>query len=293
MKVRIGVSIGRGGPPEVLDEVCDAIEQFGFDSLWLSEVLTGGGPDPLVGLAWAAARYRTLKIGTTMLLPGRNVVRLAKSLATLDRLSAGRLLVTFVPGLTDSPEREAIGLEPRARGAAMDTVLPLLRSLLSGATTSSDAELASFGPLTLEPLPAQQPLEFWLGGMAPRALVRCGRLGDGWLPSFTSPERIAEGLEVIEEAAAAAGRTISPEHFGVSVPYVSRLDDRSRELVARRESDRPGEPALPVGPDGLARTLESFIDVGFSKFVVRPLVAPTSWQAELAELADGVGGLQT
>jgi alkanesulfonate monooxygenase SsuD/methylene tetrahydromethanopterin reductase-like flavin-dependent oxidoreductase (luciferase family) len=100
MKVRIGIGTGAASAsPVELGAVVDAIEDLGFDSLWLSEVLTAPSVDPMVGLAWAAARRPTLKLGTTMLLPGRNVVRLAKQLAALDVLSGGRLLVTFVPGL--------------------------------------------------------------------------------------------------------------------------------------------------------------------------------------------------
>src|SRR4030095_13126108 len=94
-------------------------QTLGFDSLWLSEVLTGPVVDPLVGLAWAAAIGPQLKIGTTALLPGRNVLRLAKQLASLDRLSGGRLLVTLVPGLTYAPERGAIGGAAKQRGACL------------------------------------------------------------------------------------------------------------------------------------------------------------------------------
>src|SRR5205085_6097385 len=101
MKIRIGV--GTGGAASTTDglaEVVAGLDQLGFDSLWLSEVLTAPALDPVVGLSWAAASNPRLKLGTTMLLPGRNVVRLAKQLASLDVLCAGRLLVTLVPGLT-------------------------------------------------------------------------------------------------------------------------------------------------------------------------------------------------
>ena len=62
-------------------------------------MLTRPGPDPLVGLAWVSGACPGLKIGTTMLLPGRNLVWLAKAVGTLDQLSGGRFLLTFVPGL--------------------------------------------------------------------------------------------------------------------------------------------------------------------------------------------------
>lgn len=293
MKVRIGISPGRSGLDLAgIDSICSSILESHFDSLWLSEVLTSEGIDPMIGLAVSAARHERLKIGTTMLAPGRNPVRLAKTLATLDRLSAGRLLVTFVPGLTTSPESGAIGTPAGDRGAAMDELLPLLRSLLRGDEVTHDGLLGSFGPLSLRPLPVQQPFEFWLGGMARSSLVRCGTLADGWLPSLCSPARALRGRDVINEAAEAAERVISPEHFGVSVPYALQDDEAvTKALAARRiVSD---DIAPPVGSSAIREVLERYIEIGFSKFVLRPLGVQQDWSSELGELADAVGDLQT
>jgi alkanesulfonate monooxygenase SsuD/methylene tetrahydromethanopterin reductase-like flavin-dependent oxidoreductase (luciferase family) len=78
MKIRIGVGTGGAAPStEALAELVAGLDGLGFDSLWLSEVLTGPVLDPVVGLAWAAASNPRLKIGATMLLPGRNVLHLA------------------------------------------------------------------------------------------------------------------------------------------------------------------------------------------------------------------------
>ena len=93
----------------------------------------------------------------------------------------------------------------------------------------------------LSPLPVQQPLEVWLGGTVPAALERCGRLSDGWLPSLCTPDEAAAGRVVIEEAAAAAGRSISGEHFGMSIGYATR-------------ADRPGHRAHDGRRDGPARS---------------------------------------
>ncbi len=128
MKIRIGVGTwAAASTPDAMADLVMGLDDFGFDSLWLSEVLTGPVLEPVVGLAWAAAANPRVKLGTTMLLPGRNVLRLAKQLASLDVLCAGRLLMTLVPGFAYAPEREAIGLEPKLRGAFIDEALPLLR----------------------------------------------------------------------------------------------------------------------------------------------------------------------
>jgi probable F420-dependent oxidoreductase len=293
MKIRIGVGASAASAtPDALGELVRGLDDLGFDSLWLSEVLTGPVPDPLVGLAWAAATNPRVKLGTTMLLPGRNVLRLAKQLANLDVLSRGRLLVTLVPGLTYAPEREAIGVDPKQRGAVIDEALPLLRRLWAGEMVSHDGRVGSFHDVRLSPLPVQQPLEVWLGGTAAAALERCGRLSDGWLPSLCTPDEAAAGRVVIEAAAARAGRSISSEHFGMSIGYArSPIDPATARTMTAR---RPRSVELtPVGLPALRQLIERFIGVGFSKFVVRPLAVPTSWRAELEALAAAVADLQT
>jgi len=293
MKIRIGIGAsGAASTPEALGELVTAIDDLGFDSLWLSEVLTGPVIDPMVGLAWAAASNPRVKLGTTALLPGRNVLRLAKQLASLDVLCAGRLLVTLVPGLTYAPERDAIGVEPKRRGQVIDDALPLLRRLWAGETVSHDGVSGTLRDVKLSPLPVQQPLEVWLGGTAPAALERCGRLSDGWLPSLCTPDEAAAGRVVIEEAAAKAGRSISTEHFGMSIGYARVPIDPAMARVMTARRPRSVE-LTPVGLPALRALLERFIAVGFSKFVLRPVVPPASWRAELEALASSVGELQT
>jgi len=293
MKVRIGVGAGSGScTTESLAELVTSLDELGFDSLWLSEVLTGPGLDPVVGLGWAASSNPRLKVGTTMLLPGRNLLRLAKQLASLDVLSKGRLLVTLVPGLTYAPERDAIGVEPKQRGAVIDEALPLLRRLWAGETVSHDGVVGRFQEVKLSPLPMQEPLEVWLGGTVPAALERCGRLSDGWLPSLCTPDEAAAGREVIEAAAARAGRSISGEHFGMSIGYAGAPIDPATARVMTARRPRSLE-LTPVGLPALRKRIEEFIAVGFSKFVVRPLTPPASWRAELETLAAAVGDLQT
>jgi probable F420-dependent oxidoreductase len=288
VKIRIAVGLG----PADLDaggfaELVSGIAGFGFDSLWVSEILTGPGPDPLLALATAAQLDPKLKLGTTMLLPGRNQVRLAKALATLDVLSRGRLLITFVPGLAYGAERDAVGVPVKDRGAAIEAAIPRLRRWWAGEEVDG---------ITVRPRPVQDPLEPWLGGLAEPSLVRCGRLGDGWLGASCTPEEARAAKERIDAAAGQAGRRVDPEHFGISLGYAHRpLDERQLATLAARRRGRAAHPRalVPVGHDELRTMLRSFIDAGMSKFVVRPLSAPASWHDELAKLADAVLDLQT
>ncbi len=298
MKVRVGVGAGALSAAGVdVGGLVEDLERRGFDSLWLSDVLTAPVDDPLTALAYAAGRVKKLKIGTTLVLPGRNPVRLAKELATVDRLSGGRLLVTMVLGLRRAEELSAMAVTADGRGALMDEALPLLRRLWSENDVDHHGTAWSFDAVTVEPKPWQQPLEMWLGGSVPAALRRTGRLADGWLPSLCTPEEVHLGRKVIEAAAAEAGRAIDPEHFGVSIGYLppdagARPPGEVAARLARRRTPVRPEEVVPVGYRALRALMERFVDVGFSKFVVRPVVAPASWSDELDQLAAAVLDLQ-
>lgn len=288
MKVRIAV--GLGGASMTAGEFETGVRSMaglGFDSLWVSEVITGPGPDPLVALATAAQLDPKLKLGTTMLLPGRHPARLAKALATLDVASRGRLLITFVPGLAHGPERDAIGVPVRDRAATMASVIPRLRRWWAGEAVDG---------IRISPLPVQEPLELWLGGLAPASLDRCGQLADGWLGASCTPAEAGAARERIEAAAAAAGRAVDPEHFGMSIGYAdTALDDRQLTALAARLGDRAVDPRdlVPVGPDALRRTIEAHVAHGISKFVLRRIGSPSLAEDDLARLAEAVAGLQT
>jgi probable F420-dependent oxidoreductase len=289
VKIRIGTILGidGGADPGPFNEAVAAMEDLGFDSLWLAELMSRATPDPIVGLAHAAARTRRLKIGPGVLvLPGRNAAVVAKQLASLDRLSGGRLLVAFGLGLPDPAERAAFPLPAgQTRGQAFDAALPLVRRYLGGETVDG---------VRVRPDPVQQPLDLWVGGSSQAALVRTGRLADGWLPSLITPDEAAAGRAVIEREAAAAGRRIDPEHFGVSLTYQDGdVPDLLLASIARR---RPGiDPSvlIPKGLDGAIRRIEEFVAAGTSKFVVRPSGPPVaSPMASLDAMAEALLPLQ-
>lgn len=297
MKIRIGFGLGTRGLRDHgdLTTIVDGLEGLGFDSLWLSERVTGPALDPLVALAYAAGRTWKLKFGTSVLvLPGRNPALLAKELATLDVLSGGRLLPAVGLGTPDPAEHQAFGIDRGERAAWFEEALPLIRRLWSEDGVDHDGDRFTYKALTVRPKPLQSPVDVWLGGLSPSELRRTGRLGDGWLPSFCTAEEAAAGRVVVEEAAAGAGRSIDPEHFGALIPYVhGALPDR---LLAALEARRPGiDPAtlIPSGLDGLRAAIERFVSRSVSKFVVVPVVEPEDWDDELGRLAERLLPLQT
>ena len=288
MKVRIGVSLGVDGStdPGALAEAVKAMEELRFDSLWLAERLTTSIPDPVAGLGYAAAVTRRLKLGTgVVVLPGRNPAVVAKQLASVDRLSGGRLLVTF--GLGGEPaERAALPIaEGRSRGEVFDESLGLVRRYLTDEGVDG---------VVVRPPTVQQPLEFWVAGSVPAAQRRAGRLADGWLTSLLTPDEAAQGREVVEAEAERVGRRIDPEHFGVSLAYTEGAVPAG--LAATIATRRPGvDPAslIPAGLPAAAALLEDYIKAGFSKFVVRPAAPPADWPAALMAMAGALLALQS
>ena len=297
MKIRIGLGLGTqtlAGDAERFPGFVDALEARGFDSLWLSERLTGPAPDPLVALAMAAGRTRRLKLGTSVLVvPGRNPVVLAKELATLDRLSGGRLLPAVGLGAPVPAEHRAFGVERGQRAGLFDEAVGLIRRLWTEDDVHHDGEHFHLDGVTLRPRPLQDPVDMWLGGTSPSELRRTGRLGDGWLPSFTVPSEVEAGWATINEVAARHDRAIEDEHLGVLVLYTrGGLPDAIAQVVAARRPELDPHEVVPDGVDGLRRQLERFIAVGASKFVVVPLADPADWDAELDELAAEVKSLE-
>lgn len=297
MKIRVG--FGLGGRSGVDDQegyrlLVDELERLRFDSLWVSERLSAPGPDPTVAMAIAAARTERLKFGpSVMVLPGRNPVVLAKELASLDRWSGGRLLPAFGLGAPQIPEHQAFGVRRQDRAPMFDEALELMRRLWAGGPVTHRGRFFSVDEVTIAPLPVQQPMDVWLGGVAPSELRRVGRIGDGWLPSFVTPADVAQGITTVQEMAAEHDREIDPEHFGVLIPYAEgELSDRTVEAVLRRRPGLdPGE-VLAASVADLAPLIERFVEVGASKFVVMPFAPLGDVTAHLEELASVVRPLE-
>jgi probable F420-dependent oxidoreductase len=232
MKIRFAVSIGAYGPgvngagiDQYLTEV-QTLETLGFDTMWLSDLPLGPGLDPLVGLSFAAAATTKLKLGANLVPIGRNPLTLAKSLAQIDQLSGGRVLLSFVVGIDQPGERQALGSTGANRGGLIEEITPLLRTWWAGDAVTFDNGRYRFDAVPSPGVSRQQPLEVWFGGSGPAALARTGRLADGWLGSAMSPLEAGVARQRIQAAAEQAGRVIDPEHFGLSIPYATREPDQ-------------------------------------------------------------------
>ncbi len=294
MKVRIGIGLGPAGTPEGFAAAVDRLEDCGADSLWLPEMVFGPLVEPFAGLAYALGRTARLKVGMGLaVLPGRHPVLVAKHLASLAGLAPGRVLPVFGLRPARDGERALFPVPPGRRGAVFDESLELIRLLLRQETVSFAGEFFTVDGAQIGPRPAK-PLDIWLGGSAPGALRRAGRLGDGWLASFLTPAEAAAGREAIQQAAAQAGREVDPDHFGISLAVAT--DGIPAALAAAVQQRRPGaDPAalIATGWPHARSLIEQYVAAGLSKFVIRPAAAPATLDHFIDDYLREVVPLQT
>jgi probable F420-dependent oxidoreductase len=167
-------------------------------------------------------------------------------------------------------EREISEVPDGQRAAVFDESLRLLRSVLENddvAFTGQYYEVSSAG---VGSRPAK-PLDIWLGGSAPAAFRRIGRLGDGWLGSFLTPDEARRGRESIQAAAAEARREIEPDHFGIGLAVADgHLPNELAAAVKQRRPDLDPDELIATDWPALHRQIDGYIAAGLTKFVIRP-----------------------
>jgi probable F420-dependent oxidoreductase len=276
VKVRFGVGLARGARPSELPAIVDRLEAAGIDSLWFSELVYSPQVEPFVGMATALARTRALKVGTGVaILPGRHPALVAKQLASLAALAPKRVLPVFGLEPANPAERLLFPIPDGRRGAVFDESLSLLRILLEQPSVDFAGRFHTVRGASIVPRP-DPPLDIWLGGSAPAALRRVGRLADGWLGSFLTPEQSGRARETIQAAAGEAGREIEPDHYGISLTVAT--GGIPPELAAIARARRPAaDPAELVAADwpALHRLLDRHLEAGLTKFVIRPAGSQT------------------
>jgi len=196
-------------------------EELGFDSVWVHDHVfnvghvfdrIGGKPyyEPLTLLSFVAARTRRVRLGTSVLvLPYHNPIRLAKTAATLDVLSGGRLILGVGVGLIEK-EIRAMGSPFAERGAFTDEAIAVMRSLWTEDEPSFDGKYYRFAGMKFSPKPLQKPsIPVVIGGVSRAAIRRAARLGDGWQPLGLSPEALGQGIALLRTEAQACGRDVS------------------------------------------------------------------------------------
>jgi probable F420-dependent oxidoreductase len=206
-------------------------ESLGFESAWVVEQVLGSFPslEPVGLLAWAAAVTHRIRLGTAVLLtPLRSPVHLAKSLATVDQLSGGRLDVGI--GLGGNPRiYPAFGISAARRVARFNEGLRIMRALWTEPRVTFAGEFWQLEGATMEPKPLQRPHPpLWVGAHHPDALRRAVDWATGFMGagSATTPA-FAQEVALLRRSLAEAGRDPASVDVGKRV-YVAVDGDRER-----------------------------------------------------------------
>ncbi|MEY4373173.1 MAG: hypothetical protein RL219_1942 [Actinomycetota bacterium] len=276
MKWGLAFASSAGTEPDTALEICRIAEQLGFESVWggehviLPDVIdskypyTADGkipaepdtliPDPLIWLAYVAAAAPSLRLGTCILiLPQRNPVVLAKEIATLDRLSGGRVELGIGVGWLQE-EFDAIGVPWERRGARNDEYLAAMQALWAGPHAEFHGEFVDFPRVTCSPRPTQAHIPIVVGGDTTAAINRAARLADGYFPGEGQPDRLAALITRVRQAAQDHGR--DPNSIAINAMFGAQMADpvRGAEQLAEIGVDRAMVPAFFfAGPGGLDR----------------------------------------
>jgi probable F420-dependent oxidoreductase len=238
------IQAGATSYPEALARIAQAAETAGFDSLWAGEhvVLATSSStipattrylNPVVALTFAAAHTRTIRLGTgILLLPQHQPLILAKELASLDVLSAGRLIVGIGVGWAEE-EFEALGVPFHDRGARTDEYLAAMRAIWSEEAPAYHGRYVSFQDVQAFPHPVQQPFPpLVIGGRAPAVLRRAVEQANGWYGFAMNLDETAALLAQLREAAQRYQRPAALGELEISIAPSIPLDRATAQRFA-------------------------------------------------------------
>ena len=216
-RLRLGVVLrvmGAASQPGLLRECAQLADRSGIDDLWVvdhiaippdeTEGSDGRYLDALSTLAYLAAATERIGLGPSVLvLPYRPPLPTAKSVATIQELSGGRLSLGVGVGWM-KPEFKALGVPHEERGRRTDRVLDTLLRCFDPGGAGDDVVVENDQPFVFRPRPARPPI--FVGGAPPHALERAVRYGDGWMPMGGNAEKLAPSIARLHELAEAAGK---------------------------------------------------------------------------------------
>jgi probable F420-dependent oxidoreductase len=270
--------------PSRFRATAELAERLGYDSLWAGDHLSFANPilDITVALAAFAACTRRIALGAgVLLLPLRHPGLAAKQIASLDFLSAGRVILGVGVGGEGPKDFEAAGVSIRERGARTDEGIRALRALFAGGPAAFSGRFYDFEGIAIDP-PATQPggPKIVVGGRSDAALKRAGCLGDGWLAYMASTDGFARGLASMRGHAEEAGR--DPDCLLAAILVPVHADDdgerarrQMREHLSRRYA-QPFEPhhvaryAVAGTPEECRERIAAYADAGAAHVVFNP-----------------------
>ena len=223
----IGIMIAATAESGDIAEIAREVENLGYEAFFIPEhpaipigfktPLPGGGGgtlpehygrwmDPFVALSVAAAVTKRVKLGTGIcLLPEREPIVTAKTIATLDVVSGGRVILGVGGGWLRE-ETEALGTNFGTRWKRLRETVEAIRVLWTQPEPSYRGELVKFPAVRCDPKPIQKPCPpIFLGARGPKAIERVVRTYDGWVPMAGKPASFKRDVDALRKAAGERG----------------------------------------------------------------------------------------
>jgi len=210
-------------------------EELGFDSAWTQEAVLGTGPQisPVEAMTYAAACTQRLRLGCVVFVSTlHSPVHLAKSLASLDQLSQGRIDVGVGTGGPGRPFG-AFGVDPRTYVGRFTEGVELMKALWTQPSVTFGGRFWQLEGAAMEPKPAQKPYPpLWFGGASEPALRRAVRMGDGFFGAGSSPtDAFIDQVQIVRAALAEAGR--DPGTFPIAKRVYIGISDDAEQARTR------------------------------------------------------------
>ncbi len=221
--------LGFEASPESIIAAAARAEELGFDAVFVNDHimvddLARSAPwtntcDPLVALSFIAANTSRIRLGISVLIvPYRNPIATAKMLATIDRMSGGRLIAGVGVGW-NAAEFNALGVPFSERGARTDEYLRVWQACWAAGKVSFAGRFVTFADMHVSPKPLQQPHPpIWVGGLSDAALRGAARFAAVWQPTPTPISDLHERQQSLQRVCERIGRQDTPEtrmSFGV------------------------------------------------------------------------------
>ena len=267
--MKFGVMFANTGPfvePDAAVELAQAAEEAGCESIWTVEhVVVPAGytsqypyakdgrmpggkedfdiPDPLIWLAYIAAATTKIRLGTgVMIVPQRNPLVTAKAVATLDRLSKGRMILGVGSGWLEE-EFQALGIPFERRGDRTDEYLRAMRAAWSDETASFHGDFVQFSDVYSRPQPINRDVPIIVGGHSKRAARRAGEIGDGFFPGRGRPEELSALFDHARRVAEQCGRDPEALEFTAGGPTTPEYVEQLATIGVSRMIVPPMDPS--------------------------------------------------
>lgn len=236
--------------PAQIVEIAGHAEKLGYHSVWGNDHMTTQhyvrsefptAPnfwEILVTLTYIAAKTTTLRIATGVLIPAmrRDIVVMAKQLATLDQFSEGRLLVGMGVGAYRE-EFEALHPDWKVqRGAVLEESIQALRVLFMERNASWMGKHFAYKDVEMYPKPLQTPLPIYIGGNNMNSIRRTALFGQGWMGAGMPPDQLRTSIERLHEIASENGR--DPEKIDIAPQFVVCIDKDQKTALRRFQNSQ-------------------------------------------------------